>query len=1016
MRFVLTLIAVALVALLTAALTVPYLVDWSAHRAEIAERLEAVAGGRVTLSGPVTLRLLPTPFIEVGAGSAAGASPDAPSLTFEGARLELALAKLASGVFRFTDVRLEKPVLTLSRAADGALILPASSSPPAAGVGFDRFAVQDGTVRIVTKAGVLEATIEGVQLEGDAATLAGPYRVSGRASGPDGTPIVFRLASESPGPAGAPVRVTIEKGPRGSTLEFDGTLAAGARGPSALGAALLTGTAPGPDGPAPWRAAGKLAADLDGATLANADFRFGPEERALRAGGNASLAWRGPARLTIDVKAKQANVDALLRRDGEDGVPPARVAAWLADALSPALAGMGPASLEANFAVETAILGGDTLAGLAAGLAEKPGEPLKIRFDLGLPGRSRLEGEGELEPGLAARFAGGIDFSTEDAPLLARWAGLGAPEFGAWTAALGDAPNLSVSGGVEVSRVGFSAKKLKIALGRSLATGSLAFTRPVGADPGRIYADLAADSLDVDALPSFGAAGALAGGYDLSLSLEATALSVAHAGESGVGGASLRLKLARTGPAWILERLAVAGLGGAVIEATGALGPDGGTASGRLSADRLAEFAALVSRLAPGPWSRALVQRAPLLSPASLAFEATSGPLAEGAPALRTLKIAGEVGRAAAALTVAPAAKRDGQAVALVLDSPDSGALLRQLGLAGAPNGAAGPGHVDLRASGGWTPGFDVEATAALAGATVKARGRCAPAAEGDDPRLFGSFKLTGDNVAPLASVLGLAPPGGAIGPLDASADITLRGDRWTLSRVEATVAGVKASGALGYQPPAEAVEPLGGPDVSRAADAVNGSGTNPSAPPPSAALTGELSLDRLPLADLLGLTLGPPQPASAGGRWPEAKFRRPPLTLPAAAVRLKIGAVSLFDGLGAQGFSAALRLDGGRLDLDDIAMRLAGGAVSGRATLRRSGEIATLDGVLSVEPLLVKRPGFSGRVGGRIDFASTGKSPAALIGGLAGGERPNFPERLWRAAIRTRSTRSSPRRRRRAR
>ena len=127
-RFILTIIAVALVALLTAALAVPYFVDWSAHRAEIAERLEAFAGGRVTLSGPVTLRLLPTPFIEVGAGSASGASPDAPNLVFEGARLELALAKLASGVLRFTDVRLEKPVLTLTRAADGALILPASSS------------------------------------------------------------------------------------------------------------------------------------------------------------------------------------------------------------------------------------------------------------------------------------------------------------------------------------------------------------------------------------------------------------------------------------------------------------------------------------------------------------------------------------------------------------------------------------------------------------------------------------------------------------------------------------------------------------------------------------------------------------------------------------------------------------------------------------------------------------------------------------------------------------------------
>ena len=108
-RVILTLIAIALVAVLTAALVVPYFVDWSSHRDAIAARLEGLTGGHVTLAGPVTLRLLPTPYLEVGAGSAAGEGPNAPRLAFEGARLELALAKLASGAFRFTDVRLDEP-------------------------------------------------------------------------------------------------------------------------------------------------------------------------------------------------------------------------------------------------------------------------------------------------------------------------------------------------------------------------------------------------------------------------------------------------------------------------------------------------------------------------------------------------------------------------------------------------------------------------------------------------------------------------------------------------------------------------------------------------------------------------------------------------------------------------------------------------------------------------------------------------------------------------------------------
>ena len=70
LRFFLTIIAVALVALLTAALVAPLFIDWSAHRAEIEARLGAATGARVALGGPITLRLLPIPYLDVGAGSA----------------------------------------------------------------------------------------------------------------------------------------------------------------------------------------------------------------------------------------------------------------------------------------------------------------------------------------------------------------------------------------------------------------------------------------------------------------------------------------------------------------------------------------------------------------------------------------------------------------------------------------------------------------------------------------------------------------------------------------------------------------------------------------------------------------------------------------------------------------------------------------------------------------------------------------------------------------------------------
>ncbi len=1000
MRVLLTILAVALVTLLTAALIVPYFIDWSAHRGEIAERIEALTGGRVALTGPVTLRLLPTPYLEVGAGSATGAGAGAPTLTFAGARFELALVKLASGVLRFTDVRLERPILTLTRTSGGALALPAGATTSARGVGIDRFSVRDGTIRILGDGRAPAWTIRGVELDGDAPSLAGPYHLSGRIAGPGGAPIIFSLVSETAGAAGAPIRVAVEGGPLWPALDIDGVVAvSGPKGPNVAGAVTLSGKAAGIDGTIPWRATGRLAADLDGATLTHAEYQLGSEERAIRAEGSATLDRRGPPRLAVDAKAKQANVDALLRRKGEDAVPPVRAATIVAAALAPALAVAGSATLDARLAVDTAILGGGTLAGLAGNLEAKPGEPLKTRFDLGLPGASRIRGEGEVETGAAAKFTGTVDFSTGDVAALGRWAGQGEPEFAAWPSALAESfptSNLSVSGAIEAAAVGFSGKNLRIALGPSILTGALAVTRPVGADAGRIYADLASDALDIEALPSLDDARSLVGGYDLSLALEAKALRVAHVGEDTIDAASLALKLERTGPKLTLDRLALAGLGGAAFEATGAAGPDGATATGRLDANRLTDFAALVSRLVPGPWSRALAARAPLLSPASVAFEADAGPSGRNAPSLRALTATGTLARTQATLSLGPAAKGGGEALGLVLDSADSAALMRQLDLGSAvapapppgPNGAAG--HVELKASGAWASGFDVDASASLGGVMLSGRGRYAPTAEGDDARLFGSVKLVGANVAPLAAVLGLAPAGGAIGPVEASADLTLRGDRWNASRLAASLAGVKARGALVYERPKEPIEAGVNPDVSRAEEAVNGPGAGEAASPPPA-LTGELSIDRLRVADLAALALGPAQPARAGQAWSVGKFGAPPLVVPATALRVNVAVLTLADGLAAQGFSTNLRLDAGRLDFDDVAMRLAGAAASGRATLRRSGDIATVAGALSVEPAVVDRAGFSGRLGARLEFASTGRSLAALVAGLAGGGTADF-------------------------
>ena len=200
----------------------------------------------------------------------------------------------------------------------------------------------------------------------------------------------------------------MDAGPNWPAAEFDGALegdaAGGVKGLRLAGAVTLTGTAPGEDQPTPWRIAGRMTVDLNEATIRGAEFRLGPEERAIRADGEAALVFGSPARLSVTLKAKQANVDAFLRRKAEDGVPPARALTFLSRAVSALQARQDPMAIDAHVSAAPIILGAQTLSDASVALTAAPGAPLHLSFDLGLPGPGRLRGEGDLETGASGEI------------------------------------------------------------------------------------------------------------------------------------------------------------------------------------------------------------------------------------------------------------------------------------------------------------------------------------------------------------------------------------------------------------------------------------------------------------------------------------------------------------------------------------------------------------------------------------------------------------------------------------
>jgi hypothetical protein len=995
-RIFLTLTAVALVMALSAALFAPFFIDWSLHRAQIDAELSEILGARVVVSGPIDIGFLPTPYVQLNKVKIDDAGGDgAPVFSCENLRLEAALASLPSGRARFTLARLDHPVLTLSRAADGSLRLPlwrVVARPDR--IALDRVVVTGGQLRIVGPDSAAENV--GIDLDASAGSLVGPFRGSGSASRAGGALADFRFATGALANSVLPLKLEVDPAAGLPNGVFDGAITIAPHGSDGetdlayAGAAAISGTVAMSDAaPAsPWTVAGALHADFGGARMDDLVARFGPDERALEATGAAQLDWGSSANLSLDLTAKQLNIDALLRENGEDAVAPARALAAAERILAPLNAGGGSAvALRLAFATPTVIVGAQTLSDVVLNAQAPPGAPIGGELSLGLPGQSRLRVAGALELGSAAQFKGRLEAQLGDFSQLRAWASQGEPGLAERLAAFETAlpyRNAAASGDVEISEVGFSARNLQLVVDRTILTGATAFTLPLGNERGRLFADLRSDALDVDTLPNLSASANFVGDIDLSLALEAAKLRVARVGEAAIDGGSLSLRLTRSGDELSLDRLSISGLGGAAVDARGASGAQSRWLNVQLNADKLRDVAAMVGRIVPGPFSRMLVQRADVLSPAKATFEARApGQGVAGGVGFDSLKAQGSAGQSQFTFKAARSSENTSGLVAtFTLDSPDGAAVLRQIGLK-PPSVSGGPARLESSANGRWDTGFDATAAASLAGANFTWRGRIKPQpAMSDDAALFGAATVKSDNIMPLLATLGL---GGSVNapaaPVDLAADLVLRGQEVRVPRLTGSVAGSKLSGQLNWRPPPEPT-----PASSIEADVALARSIAGEAPVATATqIDGDLTLDRASLSALLSLPLGALPPAKPGTKWSDAKFAAPLVEPPPLEIRLKIGALDVTEGLQARSAAARLRMERGRFDINDLSMDVAGGRASGRITVRRDGALATLSGQASLDSTAMDRAGLRGRFGAALAFASTGQSPGALVAGLVG-------------------------------
>ena len=166
---------------LTAALVVPYFVDWSSYRAGFEREASAVLGRKVTVHGDATARLLPFPSVTFSDVSVGGGPDGEPAMTVETFSMDAELAPFLRGDFLIFDMRLVRPKAIIEVDADGAVDWAVRPSAPfdASQISIEKLTVTEGQVTLRHAASGRTHRLTEINTQLSAKSLDGPWRVTG---------------------------------------------------------------------------------------------------------------------------------------------------------------------------------------------------------------------------------------------------------------------------------------------------------------------------------------------------------------------------------------------------------------------------------------------------------------------------------------------------------------------------------------------------------------------------------------------------------------------------------------------------------------------------------------------------------------------------------------------------------------------------------------------------------------------------------------------------------------------
>lgn len=968
----------------SAALVVPYFVDWSQYRAQFEAEATKILGRRVTVEGEATARLFPFPSVRFTHVTVAGRDGSAkPAVTMDAFSMDAELAPFLSGEILIFDMRMEKPVATVAVGADGAIdwaIRPNTPFDPSQ-VHLENIKVVDGTVHLEMEGPGRNHEFTGLSLNVSAKSLEGPWHVAGTGLF-DGYGAEVTVATGKADAAGSMrMRATITPQALGARLETDGVVRLENAAPRYDGTLSLATLAQkdekgkGPGEGDRLRVNGRFSADHKRIAVDEYRFETGRAEKTYAATGTALIDLGATPSFAVQARGDQLSFDT---PETEYGTAPRSLQARFGE-LAAFLGALPPFLIQGTVDVDlpAIVAANTTLRSVMVSARPDAGQWQVDAFSAELPGRTVVEGSGKLTTGENAAFEGDVVVASRQLSGLASWISDSVDER---LRAIGSA---GASAKVSLTEEEQSFRDLELIAGDTKLIGMIARLAPQDLTPS-ISVRLTGETVDADALQALAtmALGKIGGGitatHDIDVSLKAELLKFRGI-EADEFDTALRLR----GTRLEIDKLSASDIAGAAVSATATLDNPFTAPSGKADLSVIAEdltplLGALQGKGAAIAGLSYLRQRAETyggLFADSEINTIVSFDFSDPAASDVTASISGVSGGTDVSATMTQATQAGGPAGGTIdaqisLSNPNASPVMALLGVEALPIDLGAALAAELTLSGSLARGLDVKALMSGDGGEAAITGRARE--ENGNVRAEGTVSVRSGDVEPYLVTAGVALPGLGSGlPVDLKASFAGTEQDFTLADIGGKLAESTVSGNLKVAVDSDPASPSKGRQIVAGAL--------------------ELSDADLMLATEAVLGTNATLAVSPDG---DAELFAQSATVPIAgtvAIKAKNVEAGPFGAAADAAFDLVLAQDGA--ELSNFSGTFRGAALTGRLALKNNGGSALLtasgrwNGV-DLARLLGSESGAallsgSADIGGNL--TATGRSAEGLIAGLSG-------------------------------